>query len=70
MDPLSIARYGMMTAESRLTASAGRVAAGDADLGGEAVEQTLASEQFAASAKVVEFSDEMWRSLMDMQSKR
>lgn len=69
MDPLSIARYGMMTAESRLAASAARVAAGSggADVVQECVEQTLATGLFAASAKVVAFTSETWRALMDVQ---
>ena len=73
MDPLSIARYGMMTAENRLAASAGRIAqwpgGGDADLAPEAVEQVEAGRQFAASARVASFADEMWRTLMDVQSR-
>ena len=69
MDPLSIARYGMMSAESRLDASAGRVAAGgDVDMVGETVEQIGAQQQFAASAKVVTIANEMWRSLIDIQT--
>jgi flagellar hook protein FlgE len=66
MDPLSIARYGMMTAEARLTASAGD---DSVDLAQESVEQVEAKEQFEASAQVVRFSDDMWRSLMDIQTK-
>jgi hypothetical protein len=73
MDPLSIARYGMMTAESRLSASAGRVAnaAGDdsVDLAQESVEQAEAKQQFEASAQVVRFADDMWRALMAIQTK-
>jgi flagellar basal body rod protein FlgG len=72
MDPLSIARYGMMTAENRLSASASRVASwnggDDVDLVAETVEQIQAKQQFAASAKVVTIADEMWRSLLDMQT--
>ena len=71
MDPLSIARYGMMSAQDRLAKSAGRVAnwtGGDEpDLAQETVEQIEASQQFAANAKVVTFADEMWRSLIDIQ---
>ena len=69
MDPLSIARYGMMTAETRLTASAGRVAgSGDVDYAKEAVTQIQARQQFVASAKVVGVANDMWRSLLDIQS--
>jgi hypothetical protein len=72
MDPLSIARYGMMSAQDRLTRSAGRVAGwnggDDVDLAAETVEQISARQQFEASARVVTFTDEMWRSLMEIQS--
>jgi flagellar hook protein FlgE len=73
MDPLSIARYGMMTAENKLSASAQRVAAWDGsdgfDYAQEAVTQIEAKQQFSASAKVVSFADDMWRALMDIQTK-
>lgn len=73
MDPLSTARYGMMAAESRLAASASRVAAwqggDDVDLVGETVEQVQAKTQFSANAKVVKIADEMWRSLLDIQAR-
>jgi flagellar basal body rod protein FlgC len=72
MDPLSIARYGMMSAQDRLTRSAGRVAqwngGDDVDLAQETVEQIEAKQQFAANAKVVTFADDMWRALMDIQT--
>jgi flagellar basal body rod protein FlgG len=69
MDPLSTARYGMMTAQSRLARSADRVAnwnGGDVDLVQETVEQIEARTQFAANAKVVGFASDMWRALMDI----
>jgi flagellar basal body rod protein FlgG len=73
MDPLSTARYGMMAAENKLTASAGRVAnwnGGDGvDLAQETVTQVQAKVQFEACAKVVNIADEMWRSLLDMQER-
>jgi flagellar hook protein FlgE len=70
MDPLSIARYGMMSAQDRLAKSAARIAGGgdDVDLASETVEQIKAKTQFEASAKVVSFAEEMWRSLMAIQS--
>jgi hypothetical protein len=72
MDPLSAARYGMMTAGTRLAASAARVAGRDGedlDLVQETVEQVQARLQFSASARVVRFADEMWRALLDVQAK-
>ncbi|HKR89019.1 MAG TPA: flagellar basal body rod C-terminal domain-containing protein [Phenylobacterium sp.] len=70
MDPLSIARYGMMSAQDRLARSAARIASGgdDVDLASETVEQIKAKTQFEASARVVAFADEMWRSLLDIQT--
>jgi hypothetical protein len=72
MDPLSIARYGMMSAENRLSASAGRIVTwtggGDVDLAAETVEQVEVGRQFAANAKVVTIADQMWRSLLDAQT--
>jgi flagellar hook protein FlgE len=72
MDPLSTARYGMMTAESRLAGSASRIASwsggDDVDLAKETVDQVEAKQQFTASAHVVRIADQMWRALMDMQT--
>ena len=73
MDPLSIARYGMMSAQDRLAQSATRVAnwsgGDDVDIAQETVDQIEAKQQFAASAKIVSFADDMWRSLMDIQTR-
>ena len=73
MDPLITARAGMMTAERRFADSATRVAQMGSDepvdLVHEAVEQIQARTQFAASARIVRFTDEMWRALMDMQER-
>lgn len=72
MDPLSIARYGMMAAQDRLAKSAARIAGwsggGDVDLASETVEQIEAKTQFEANARVVAFADEMWRSLLAIQT--
>lgn len=73
MDPLSIARYGMMSAQGRLTKSAERIAAwsadSDVDLAAETVALIQAKTEFAANARVVAFADETWRALLDVQSK-
>ena len=72
MDPLSTARYGMMAAESRLAASAARLAgtAGQDEVGDahETVEQIEAKAQFAANAQVATVADAMWRDLLDVQA--
>ena len=73
MDALNIARYGMMAAENRLSASASRIANWDGgdgvDLAQETVTQVQAKVQFAACARVVHIADEMWRSLLDIQTR-
>lgn len=81
MDPISIARGGLMAASARFEASAGRTArmgasdpatgaAGeDVDLASEAVEQVEAKRAFSANLGVIRVADEMWRALIDMQAK-
>jgi flagellar hook protein FlgE len=71
MDPLSTAVSGMMAAQTRLGASASRVAKmgvdDSVDPAEEAVTQVQAKQSFAANAAVVKLSDEMWRMLLDVQ---
>ena len=64
MDPLSIARYGMMAAEQRLAASASRVAGmaspdSNVDYATEAVEQIQAKHAFAANVGVIKVADQL-----------
>jgi flagellar hook protein FlgE len=73
MDPISAARYGMLSATRRFEASAERVARmgdenSDVDLGRETIEQLTASNQFVASAEIVRIADRMWDALLDVQS--
>jgi flagellar hook protein FlgE len=72
MDPISTARYGMMAATQQLTASANRIAgaAGDdnVDYAQEAVTQIQASQSFKADVGVIKVADQMWQSLLDLQS--
>jgi flagellar hook protein FlgE len=72
MDPISIARYGMMAATQQLTASATRIAgaAGDdnVDYAQEAVTQIQAQASFKADVGVIKVADQMWQSLLDLQS--
>jgi flagellar hook-associated protein FlgK len=74
MDPLSAARYGMMSATRRFETSAERVArsgdpeAGrDVDMPREVVEQIGAKHQFSASAQLISAADDMWRALISAQ---
>jgi flagellar hook protein FlgE len=70
MDPLSTARGGLMAASVRFEASAQRTAAGgdSVDYVKETVEQIEAKQAYTANVQVVKFADEMWRSLLDIQS--
>ena len=68
MDPISTARYGMMTATAQLTGSASRIAAGgDVDYAAEAVNQIQAQQSFKADVGVLKVADSMWQSLLDLQ---
>jgi flagellar hook protein FlgE len=73
MDPLIVARYGLMAAAARFEASAQRTAQMGADdrvdPAAEAVEQIEAKQQFGANLGVIRVADEMWRALMDIQAK-
>ena len=73
MDPLTVARYGLMNASARFEASASRTARMGADdsvdAGQEVVEQISAKHQFSANLGVIRIADEMWRSLMDIQTR-
>jgi flagellar hook protein FlgE len=72
MDPISTARYGMMAATQQLTASAGRIAAGgpsgNVDYASETVTQIQAKQSFQANVGVIKVADQMWQSLLDLQS--
>jgi flagellar basal body rod protein FlgC len=71
MDPLNIARAGLMAASGRFEISAVRTArmGSDAsvDYPKEAVEQIEAKQQFSANLGVIRIADEMWRSLLKIQ---
>jgi flagellar hook protein FlgE len=72
MDPISTARYGMMAASRQLAQSASRVANlgqdPSVDYGTEAVSQIEAKQSFTADVHVIKVADEMWQSLLDIQS--
>jgi flagellar hook protein FlgE len=73
MDPLSIARGGLMAASARFEASAVRTAqmGGDStvDPVQETVDQISAKHQFSANLGVIRIADEMWRSLLKIQER-
>jgi len=72
MDPIATARYGLMAASQRFEASATKIAqggAGDAgDLAEGIVGLTEAKTAFKANATVIRFAEDMWDSLLDIQS--
>ena len=71
MDPLSIARTGLMAASNQLQVSAVRSASmvtnPAVDPAQEAVTQISAKQAFSANLGVVKIADEMWRSLLQVQ---
>lgn len=73
MDPISTARGGLAAASARFEASAERTARMGADdtvdAGQEVVEQIQAKHQFSANLGVIRVADEMWRALMDIQTR-
>ena len=70
MNPISIARYGMMAATQQLNAAANRIAGGgdSVDYASAAVDMVEAKQAFKANVGVIKVADEMWQSLLDLQS--
>ena len=73
MDPLVTARYGLLAAERRFDVSAQKVASVGADdsvdLGAEMIEMIQAKHAFSANITVVKFAQDMWKSLLDLQTR-
>lgn len=73
MDVLATAQRGLMAAETRLAKSADRTARmgvdESVDYVHEAVEQITAKTEFKANLQVIRIADEMWRSLLEIQSR-
>lgn len=74
MDPISTARYGLMAASRRFETSAVNVAqmgveGADVDVAGEMVEMISAKTAFSANLSVIRFAQDMWDSLLDLQSR-
>ena len=73
MDPIDTARYGLMAASNRFEAAATRIVAapGDAsvDLGEQFVEIIQARQAFSANLSVIRFAQDMWDSLIRIQSR-
>ncbi len=75
MDPISTARYGMMAASRSFEASAVNVATmgvegePDVDLAKETVDMIQAKTAFSANISVVKFAQDMWDSLLQLQTR-
>jgi hypothetical protein len=73
MDPLVTARYGLLAAEHRFDTAAVRVASLGADdtvdLGAETVEMIQAKHAFSANLSVMRFAQDMWKSLLELQTR-
>ena len=73
MDPIATARYGLMAASRRFEASAVQIAnlRGDetVDVAHEVVEMVQAKAAFSANISVIRFAQDMWDSLLQLQTK-
>jgi flagellar hook protein FlgE len=78
MDPIATARYGLTAATRRFEASAAQVAGmsveggvegQDVDLAHEMVEMISARRQVSANLSVIRFAQDMWDSLLELQSR-
>ena len=73
MDPIATARYGLMAASNRFETAASRIAGanGDSgvDLATEFVEVIQAKQAFSANLSVIRYAQDMWASLLAVQSR-
>ena len=75
MDPISTARYGLMAASRRFETSAVNIAtmgvegAPDVELAQETVGMIQAKSAFSANLQVIGFAQDMWDSLLQLQSR-
>ncbi len=74
MDPIVTAQYGLMAASRRFEASAVQIANQrsdeSVDLGTEVVNMVQAKHAFSANLTVIRFAQEMWDSLLKLQTGR
>jgi flagellar hook protein FlgE len=74
MDPIATARYGLMAASRRFEASAVEVSrqgveGEPADLESSTVEMISAKHAFEANLTTIRFAQDMWDSLLKLQSR-
>jgi flagellar basal body rod protein FlgC len=72
MDPISTARYGLMAASQRFESAATQIAnmRGDdgGDVTGAVVDMVQAKHAFSANLTVIRFAQDMWDSLLKLQT--
>jgi flagellar basal body rod protein FlgC len=70
MDPISIARYGLMAATRRFDDAAQEiVGAPDGDTVGAIIDMSQAKQAFSANLSVIRFAQEMWDDLLAVQTR-
>ena len=73
MDPIVTAQYGLMAASRRFEASATQIANmrsdESVDVGHEMVEMVQAKHAFSANLSVIRFAQDMWDSLLQLQTR-
>lgn len=72
MDPISTARYGLMAAARQFETAASQVVGADGpegDLVTGMVGMVQAKQAFAANATVIRFAQDMWDSLLRLQTR-
>lgn len=70
MDPISIARYGLMAATRRFDDAAQEIVeAPDSDIVGAIIDMTQAKQAFSANLSVIRFAQDMWDDLLAIQAR-
>ena len=73
MNPIATALNGLQAAEQRFDSSAARLVRADQDptldSATEIVQQIQSKDAFSANLATIKVSDEMWRALVEIQSK-
>lgn len=73
MNPIDTARYGLMAATRSFETSAVKIAGmgpeSDVDLGEEMVGMIQAKHAFSANISVIRFAQDMWDSLLSLQTR-
>lgn len=69
MDPINLARYGLMAATRRFDNAAQEiVATPDGDMAGPIIELSQAKQAFSANLSVIRFAQDMWDDLLAIQA--